>query len=61
MAKSARKTRLKTAFCQKPDNNEIVVSGMNQAARDTTEKVRLIVHGKRKPIKSVQMDVFAYA
>lgn len=52
---------MKTAFCQKPDNNEIVVSGMNQAARDTTEKVRLIVHGKRKPIKSVQMDVFAYA
>ena len=52
---------MKTAFCQKPDNNEIVVSGMNQATRDTTEKVRLIVHGKRKPIKSVQMDVFAYA
>jgi len=30
-------------------------------SRETTEKVRLIVHGKRKPIKSVQMDVFAYA
>jgi len=29
--------------------------------RETTEKVRLLVHGKAKPIKSVQMDVFAYA
>jgi HTH-type transcriptional regulator/antitoxin MqsA len=29
-------------------------------SREATEKVRLIVHGKRKPIKSVQMDVFAY-
>ena len=30
-------------------------------SRETTEKVRLLVHGKSKPIKSVQMDVFAYA
>lgn len=30
-------------------------------SRETTEKVRLIIHGKKKPIKSVQMDVFAYA
>ena len=30
-------------------------------SRETTENVRLIVHGKKKPIKSVQMDVFAYA
>lgn len=30
-------------------------------SRETTEKVRQIVHGKKKPIKSVQMDVFAYA
>ena len=30
-------------------------------SREATEKVRLIVHGKKKPIKSVQMDVFAYA
>jgi len=30
-------------------------------SRETTEKVRLIVHGRKKPIKSVQMDVFAYA
>ena len=30
-------------------------------SRETTEKVRLLVHGKAKPVKSVQMDVFAYA
>ncbi|MBV6452283.1 MAG: hypothetical protein MHPDNHAH_03039 [Anaerolineales bacterium] len=30
-------------------------------SRQTTENVRLLVHGKAKPIKSVQMDVFAYA
>jgi YgiT-type zinc finger domain-containing protein len=30
-------------------------------SRETTEKVRLLVHGKAKPIKSVQVDVFAYA
>jgi len=30
-------------------------------SRETTEKVRLLVHGNAKPIKSVQMDVFAYA
>ncbi|MBI3193903.1 MAG: YgiT-type zinc finger protein [Ignavibacteriae bacterium] len=29
-------------------------------SRETTEKVRLIVHGKTKPVKSVSMDVFAY-
>ena len=28
---------------------------------ETTEKVRLLVHGAVKPIKSVKMDVFAYA
>ena len=27
---------------------------------ETTEKVRLIAHGKVKPVKSVKMDVFAY-
>ena len=30
-------------------------------SRETTEKVRLIVHGRKKPIRYVQMDVFAYA
>lgn len=29
--------------------------------KETVEKVRLLVHGRAKPIKSVQMDVFAYA
>lgn len=29
--------------------------------KETVEKVRLLVHGRTKPIKSVQMDVFAYA
>ncbi len=28
---------------------------------ETTEKVRLLVHGAVKPLKSVKMDVFAYA
>lgn len=27
---------------------------------DTTERVRRIVHGEAQPIKSIQMDVFAY-
>ena len=30
-------------------------------SKDTVEKVRLLVHGRAKPIKSVQMDVLAYA
>ena len=30
-------------------------------SRETVEKVRRIVHEKKKPIRSVQMDVFAYA
>ena len=29
--------------------------------KETTERVRLIVHSRKKPIKSVKMDVFAYA
>jgi YgiT-type zinc finger domain-containing protein len=29
--------------------------------RDTAEKVRKLVHGKVKPIKSIKMDVFAFA
>ncbi len=28
--------------------------------RETTEKVRRMVHGEAKPVKSVQMDVFAF-
>jgi HTH-type transcriptional regulator/antitoxin MqsA len=30
-------------------------------ASETVEKVRLLVHGNAKPVKSVKMDVFAYA
>lgn len=30
-------------------------------SKETVEKVRLLVYGRAKPIKSVQMDVFAYA
>jgi HTH-type transcriptional regulator/antitoxin MqsA len=30
-------------------------------SRETTEKVRLLVHSRNKPLKSIQMDVFAYA
>ena len=29
-------------------------------SRDTTEKVRQMVHGQAKPLRSVQMDVFAF-
>ncbi len=30
-------------------------------SRETTEKIRCLVYGKAKPIKSVMIDVFAYA
>ena len=29
-------------------------------SRETTERVRRMVHGEAKPIRSIQMDVFAY-
>ena len=29
-------------------------------SRDATERIRRMVHGEAKPIKSIQMDVFAY-
>ena len=29
-------------------------------SRDTTEKIRCIVHGEVKPVRHVAMDVFAY-
>jgi len=29
-------------------------------SRDTTEKVRRMVHGEAKPVKSISMDVFAF-
>jgi len=30
-------------------------------SRETTEKIRRMVHGEAKPLKSVRMNVFAYA
>jgi len=30
-------------------------------SRDTTDKVRRMVHGEATPMKSVQMDVFAFS
>ncbi|NER34159.1 MAG: YgiT-type zinc finger protein [Oscillatoria sp. SIO1A7] len=29
-------------------------------SRETTEKVRQMLHGETKPVKSIQMDVFAF-
>jgi YgiT-type zinc finger domain-containing protein len=29
-------------------------------SRETTERVRRMVHGEARPVKSVQLDVFAY-
>ncbi|HJT21370.1 MAG TPA: YgiT-type zinc finger protein [Nitrospira sp.] len=29
-------------------------------SRETTERVRRMVHGEARPVKSIQMDVFAY-
>jgi HTH-type transcriptional regulator/antitoxin MqsA len=29
-------------------------------SRETTEKIRQMIHGKAKPMKSVSMDVFSY-
>ncbi len=30
-------------------------------SRETTERIRRMVHGEAKPVKSISMDVFAYA
>ena len=30
-------------------------------SRETTERVRRMVHGEAKPVKSLQMDVFAFS
>lgn len=35
--------------------------GESVFSSETTEKVRRMVHGEAKPIKSVQMDVFAFS
>jgi YgiT-type zinc finger domain-containing protein len=30
-------------------------------SRETTERIRRMVHGEAQPIKTVQLDVFAYS
>jgi len=35
--------------------------GEETFSRETTERVRRIVHGEAKPVKSITMDVFAFA
>lgn len=30
-------------------------------SRETTEKIRRMVHGQTQPVKSIQVDVFAFA
>jgi len=30
-------------------------------SRETTEKIRRMVHGESKPVKSISIDVFGYA
>lgn len=34
--------------------------GEKTFSRETTEKIRLIVHGGAQPVKAIAMDVFAY-
>lgn len=34
--------------------------GEKTFSRETTEKIRLLIHGGAKPIKAIAMDVFAY-
>lgn len=29
-------------------------------SRETTERIRLMLHGKEKPIRSISLDVFSY-
>jgi YgiT-type zinc finger domain-containing protein len=35
--------------------------GEKTFSRETTERIRRMIHGDSKPVKSVSMDVFAYA
>lgn len=34
--------------------------GEKTFSRETTERIRQMIHGDSKPVKSVSMDVFAY-
>ncbi|MCI0698216.1 YgiT-type zinc finger protein [candidate division KSB1 bacterium] len=35
--------------------------GEKTFSRETTERIRRMIHGDSKPVKSVSIDVFAYA
>ena len=35
--------------------------GEETFSRETTERVRLLVHGRARPIKSISLDVFEFA
>lgn len=35
--------------------------GKETFSRETTEKVRLLVHGQAKPVKSIALEVFEFA
>ena len=35
--------------------------GETTFSRETTEKIRQMLHGEAQPIKSIQVDVFAFA
>jgi hypothetical protein len=50
--KPVRAERIPAAIC--------LHCGEPMFSRDTTERVRRMVHGEAKPITSIQMDVFAY-
>ena len=35
--------------------------GEETFSRETTEKIRRLVHGEAKPVRTISMDIFAYA
>lgn len=51
----------KTVLVEKIPTQVCERCGEKIFSKETVEKVRLLVHGKAKPIKLAQMDVFAYA
>ncbi len=50
----------KPVFVEKIPAIICVRCGEESFSRETTERIRQMVHGKAKPIKSISMDVFAY-
>lgn len=51
----------KHVLVEKIPSMECMRCGEKTFSRETTEKIRKMVHGKSKPKKSVSIDVFAYA